>query len=113
MNDFRVFSGYVWYAYPKSPEHRFGIAPTHNEKLMLPMVNIYTTAKFGNHHDNSVILVTDNPEKPSVGEFWDVFPCHLPDGAGGEFEGKVVRHVTTTESSPERVSSVFIVMNLV
>lgn len=115
MNNFRVFSGYVWYAYPTSFKDAlmFKSYSKHLPGEHFPIKLFDGAESFGNYNENGILIVTSLPLKPAAdvgweADGWDVVPCQVPEGFGGMFGKEFIRHITTNVEDPERFFSVFV-----
>ncbi len=106
FNDLRVFSGYVWYAYPINRNDVHGLMMVEGEIIRIK--NFKGAGQYNNYDPDGVIIVTETADKPLVSLGWQVTPCNLPDGFGGENGGRVVRHVCTTEETENAIYSIFV-----
>jgi len=79
--DVRIFSGYVWYAYPVKSD-----APKDFTLLglaWLPLKNWDDSVKaFGNYSENGVIFLTEEREVPKLPDGWEITACMVPEGFG-------------------------------
>lgn len=116
MTDLRVFAGYVWLAYPvkRDGEGLQALLDGLNvpdPAAKLPLCYFGEDAKlFGNYHDQSIIIVTAAPTKPTVPAGWEIVPLSVPEGFGGVIDGWKVRHVHTLSADEEKVYAVFVAL---
>lgn len=97
--DVRFFGGYCWYAYPLAKGDDAFMAlleglevPEGAQKL--PLCHLGDEVKaMSKYHADGVLIITQTPQKPSVGAGWAVEEFTVPEGLTYEDGVNKIRHV--------------------